>query len=179
MTFKSSYGHSTGVYADDSHIKKFLSEKYGSMSISELKENKEVVEDLIESDICMTVRLQIVYGRLSVRSVRNAFEESVGNRLQRFGGADNKELLQRYTLSLTHTDTIYVNMFICTFKPNVQFNYRFTSQFKDEYKISRGSFMELSRDKGHILRTTSKFNSDLKLFVYYFFFYLYQLLQIL
>ncbi|KAM7495979.1 hypothetical protein LguiA_020393 [Lonicera macranthoides] len=114
-----------GVYADDSHIKKFLSEKYRSMSISELKENKEMVEDLIESDICMTVRLQIVYGRLSIRSVRNAFEESVGKRLQRFGGADNKELLQR-----------------------------FASHFKYEYKIPRGFVIELSRDQGHILRTT-------------------------
>ncbi|CAK9151074.1 unnamed protein product [Ilex paraguariensis] len=84
-----------GVYADDSDIKKFLSEKYGTISVSELKENKEFNKDLMESDICMTVRLQIVYGRLSIRSVRSAFEESVGSRLQKFGGSDNKELLQR------------------------------------------------------------------------------------
>ncbi|KAI7982680.1 Fatty-acid-binding protein 1 [Camellia lanceoleosa] len=87
---------STGVYADDGDIKKVLGEKYGNISVSELKEkNKELFDDLMESDICMTVRLQIVYGRLSIRSVRSAFEESVGTRLQKFGGADNKELLQR------------------------------------------------------------------------------------
>lgn len=84
----------TGVYADESDIKKCLSEKYGRLSVSQLKE-KDVNEDLMESDVCMTVRLQIVYGRLSIRSVRNAFEESVGDRLQKFAGSDNKELLQR------------------------------------------------------------------------------------
>ncbi|CAL5425245.1 unnamed protein product [Camellia sinensis] len=115
-----------GVYADDGDIKKVLGEKYGNISVSELKEkNKELFDDLMESDICMTVRLQIVYGRLSIRSVRSAFEESVGTRLQKFGGADNKELLQR-----------------------------FTSQFKDEYKIPRGSIIDLSREQGNVIRTT-------------------------
>ncbi len=84
-----------GVYADDNGVKEFLSEKYGKLSDSEFKENKKFNEDLIENDICVTVRLQIVYGRLSIRSVRSAFEESVGSRLQKFGGSDNKELLQR------------------------------------------------------------------------------------
>ncbi|KAF7818327.1 fatty-acid-binding protein 1-like [Senna tora] len=114
-----------GVYADDNDIKKFLAEKYGKFSASELKGNKEFNEDLVENDICMTVRLQIVYSKLSIRSVRSAFEESVGSRLQKFGGSDNKELLQR-----------------------------FTSQFKDEYKIPRGSVIHLSRERGHVLRTS-------------------------
>ncbi|KAJ9188127.1 hypothetical protein P3X46_003518 [Hevea brasiliensis] len=113
-----------GVYADDNEVKKVLGEKYGKLSISELKENKEFKGDLMGGDIGMTVRLQIVYGKLSIRSVRSAFEESVGSRLQKFGGPDNKELLQR-----------------------------FTSQFKDEYKIPRGSVIELSKDQGHVLRT--------------------------
>ncbi|KAF5732771.1 fatty-acid-binding protein 1 [Tripterygium wilfordii] len=114
-----------GVYADHNDVKNLLGEKYGKLSISELKENKEFNMDLMENDICMTVRLQIVYGRLSIRSVRSAFEESVGNRLQKFGGSDNKELLQR-----------------------------FTSLFTDEYKIPRGSVIELSKERGHVLRTT-------------------------
>lgn len=87
-----------GVYADEMDAKKRLNEKYGKLSTAELKESKEIQEDLMESDICMTVRLQIVYGRLSIRSVRSAFEESVGSRLQNFGEGgegDNKELLQR------------------------------------------------------------------------------------
>ncbi|GFZ19664.1 chalcone-flavanone isomerase family protein [Actinidia rufa] len=83
-----------GVYADNGDINKVLGEKYGKASASEI-EKKDLIDDLMESDICMTVRLQIVYGRLSIRSVRSAFAESVGNRLQKFGGSDNKELLQR------------------------------------------------------------------------------------
>lgn len=114
-----------GVYADDGEIKKVLTEKYGALSAAELKEKKELREDLMESDISMTIRLQIVYGRLSIQSVRSAFKESVGNRLRKFGGSNNKELLER-----------------------------FTSQFKDEYKIPRESIIDLSRDQGYVLRTT-------------------------
>ncbi|XP_030486816.2 fatty-acid-binding protein 1 [Cannabis sativa] len=114
-----------GVYADNNEVKKMLGEKYKKLSSSEIKESKEFTDDLIENDISMTVRLQIMYSKLSIRSVRNAFEESVGSRLQKFGGPDNKELLQR-----------------------------FTSQFKDEYKIPRGSVIELARERGYVLRTT-------------------------
>ncbi|MBA0763927.1 hypothetical protein Goshw_025140 [Gossypium schwendimanii] len=49
----------------------------------------------MEADISMTVRLQIVYSKLSIKSIRSAYEESVGSRLQKFSGSDNKELLQR------------------------------------------------------------------------------------
>lgn len=86
---------SAGIYADDDDIKKLLGEKYGKLSATEIKDNKEYSDDLLENDIGMTVRLQIVYGRLSISSVRSAFEESVGSRLQKFGGSDNQELLQR------------------------------------------------------------------------------------
>lgn len=114
-----------GVYADDADVKKFLSEKYGEVSASELKGNEKLKEDLMDCDVSMTVRLHIVYGRLSIRSVRSAFEESVGSRLQRFGGSDTKELLQR-----------------------------FTAQFKDEYKLPKGSIIDLSRERDYVLRTT-------------------------
>lgn len=86
-----------GVYADNDDIKESLSEKYGKFTVSELQE-KEFDKDVMEGDICMTVRLQIVYGKLSIRSVRSAFEESVGNRLQKFGGSDNKELLHKWVI---------------------------------------------------------------------------------
>ncbi|GKV27772.1 hypothetical protein SLEP1_g36906 [Rubroshorea leprosula] len=114
-----------GVYANGDEVKKFLSEKYGNLSVSEIKDRKDLHDDLMEADIAMTIRLQIVYGKLSIRSVRSAFEESVGSRLQKFDGSNNKELLQR-----------------------------FTSQFKDEYKIPKGSVIDLSRERGYILRTT-------------------------
>ncbi|KAJ6803852.1 fatty-acid-binding protein 1 [Iris pallida] len=112
-----------GVYADESDVKR-LSENYEAHSSPELKENKDFIADVLEQDLRMTIRLQIVYGRLSIRSVRSAFEESVGNRLQKFGGSDNKELLQR-----------------------------FTSLFKDEYKLPRGSIIDLSKEPGFVLQT--------------------------
>lgn len=113
-----------GVYADEDGVKKKLKEKYAKLSASELKGSKDFNEDLLASDIDLTVRLQIVYSKLSIRSVRSAFEDSVGSRLQKFGGEDNKELLQR-----------------------------FTSQFKDDVKIPKGSVIELSREHGYVLRT--------------------------
>lgn len=33
---------------------------------------------------------------------------------------------------------------------------RFTSQFRDEIKLPRGSVIHLSREKGHVLNTSSK-----------------------
>ncbi|KAK1679687.1 hypothetical protein QYE76_040535 [Lolium multiflorum] len=111
-----------GVYADDSDLKQ-LRDKYQKLPVSELKENAELISDALERDIRMTVRLQIVYGRLSIGSVRSAFEKSVGSRLQKFGGSDTKELLQS-----------------------------FVSLFKDEYKLSKGSVIELSRESNHVLK---------------------------
>uniref|UniRef100_A0ACD5YX19 Uncharacterized protein n=1 Tax=Avena sativa TaxID=4498 RepID=A0ACD5YX19_AVESA len=111
-----------GVYADDSDLKQ-LREKYQKLPVSELKENTDLINDALERDIRMTVRLQIVYGRLSIGSVRSAFEKSVGSRLQKFGGSDTKELLQS-----------------------------FVSLFKDEYKLPKGSVIELSRESNHVLK---------------------------
>ncbi|XP_060178151.1 fatty-acid-binding protein 1 isoform X1 [Lycium barbarum] len=114
-----------GVYADDGDVKKCLAETHEGHSVSEPKQKEELRNHLMESDIRMTVRLQIVYGRLSINSVRKAFKESIGSRLHKFAGYDNRELLKR-----------------------------FTSQFKDEIKLPRGSIIELSRDHDYILHTT-------------------------
>ncbi|MBA0646715.1 hypothetical protein Goklo_014660 [Gossypium klotzschianum] len=35
----------------------------------------------------------------------------------------------------------------------VWFDCRFTSQFKDEYKLPRGSLVELSKEPGYVLKT--------------------------
>lgn len=86
---------SIGVYADEDDIKKTLGDKYAKLSSLEIVQSKEISDQLLESDINMTVRLQIMYGRLSIRSVRSAFEDSVGSRLKKFGGSENNELLQR------------------------------------------------------------------------------------
>ncbi|WOL15212.1 fatty-acid-binding protein 1 [Canna indica] len=111
-----------GVYADDNDIKR-LSWKYGNFSISDLKKNEEFITDVLDQDIRLTVRLQIVYNRLSIGSVRNAFAKTVGSRIQKFSGSENKELLQS-----------------------------FTSLFKDEYKLPKGSIIDLSREEGYVLQ---------------------------
>lgn len=84
------------MYADCDDVKKLVGEKYANLPASEIRGNKAFMDDLMEADIKMTIRLQIVYGKLNIRSVRNAFQESVGNRLNKFGGLDNDQLLLRY-----------------------------------------------------------------------------------
>ncbi|VVB06699.1 unnamed protein product [Arabis nemorensis] len=111
-----------GMYADCDDVKKLVGEKYANLPASELRENKAFVDDLMEADIKMTIRLQIVYSKLNIRSVRNAFQESVGNRLKKFGGLENDELLQS-----------------------------FTSLFKDEFKIPRSSIIDLTQEPGYVL----------------------------
>ncbi|KAJ0246381.1 Fatty-acid-binding protein 1 [Hirschfeldia incana] len=112
-----------GMYADCDDVKKLVGEKYANLPASELRGNKAFIDDLMNADVKMTIRLQIVYGKLNIRSVRSAFKDSVGNRLKKFGGLlDNDELLQS-----------------------------FTSLFKDEYKIPRSSTIDMTREPGHVL----------------------------
>jgi len=113
-----------GIYVDKNSLKEKFVDKYGKMSVTELKDSKEFYEDVIGNDLSLTVRLEIVYGKLSIGSVRSAFEESIGNRLQKFSGSPNKELLQR-----------------------------FTSQFKDDHKLPRGTKIHITRFPGHVLQT--------------------------
>ncbi|KAF2589042.1 hypothetical protein F2Q70_00041285 [Brassica cretica] len=118
-----------GMYADCDDVKKLVGEKYGNLPASELRGNKAFIDDLMEADIKMTIRLQIVYGKLNIRSVRSAFRDSVGNRLKKFGGLDNDELLQS-----------------------------FTSLFKDEYKIPRSSTIDMTQEPGHVLNVAIEGN---------------------
>ncbi|KAJ4896462.1 Fatty-acid-binding protein 1 [Raphanus sativus] len=119
-----------GMYADCDDVKKLVGEKYANLPASELRGNKAFVDDLMDADIKMTIRLQIVYGKLNIRSVRTAFKDSVGNRLKKFGGLlDNDDLLQS-----------------------------FTSLFKDEYKIPRNSTIDMTREPGHVLNVAIEGN---------------------
>ncbi|KAI5056858.1 hypothetical protein GOP47_0028676 [Adiantum capillus-veneris] len=77
------------------------------------------------SDFDMTVRLVIVYGRLKIGSVRSAFKESIGNRIQKFSGKEDRPLLES-----------------------------FTSLFKDDIKLPKGTTIDVRRQPGHILTTT-------------------------
>ncbi|KFK21868.1 hypothetical protein AALP_AAs40485U000100 [Arabis alpina] len=107
----------TWMYADCDKVKKLVSEKYPKFPASELRRNKAFVDDLTEADIKMTIRLQIVYSKFNIRYVFNAFQEFVGNMLKKFAGLENDELLQS-----------------------------FTSLFKDEFKIPRGSTINLTQE---------------------------------
>ncbi|KAF8089423.1 hypothetical protein N665_0506s0029 [Sinapis alba] len=118
-----------GMYADYDDVKKLVGQKYANLTASELRGNKAFMDHLMEADIKMTIRLQIVFGKLNIRSVRSAFQESVGNRLKKFGGLDNDELLQS-----------------------------FTSLFKDEYKIPRSSTIDLTQEPGHVLNVSIEGN---------------------
>ncbi|KAL4346453.1 hypothetical protein GQ457_17G009600 [Hibiscus cannabinus] len=86
LGFKNIDVYAFGVYANGDGVKKVLSNKYGNLYASKLKDNKDLKNDLMEADIRITVRLHIVYDKLSIRSIQNAYKESVGNRLEKFVG---------------------------------------------------------------------------------------------
>ncbi|WZY87421.1 hypothetical protein YC2023_044156 [Brassica napus] len=48
-----------GIYADCDDVKKLVGEKYASLAASELRGNKAFIDQLMEADIKMTIRLQI------------------------------------------------------------------------------------------------------------------------
>ena len=87
----------TGVYADEIGLKEKLSSesKYTELAVSDLKQNKAFYDDLTTSDFKMGVRLVIVYGRLKIGSVRSAFEDSIGSRIKKFNGKEDRPLLER------------------------------------------------------------------------------------
>lgn len=51
---------------------------------------------------------------------------------------------------------VLVSVLIMLVRCLVWFLCRFTSQFKDEYKLPRGSLVELSKEPGYVLKTISK-----------------------
>ncbi|CAL9111916.1 unnamed protein product [Musa acuminata var. zebrina] len=122
---KNNISYAYGVYADESDVKR-LRKKYGTFSVSELKGNKELIDDVLDQDLRMTIRLQIVNRMLSTRYLHETFAKVVENELQKYGGSktsNNKELLQR-----------------------------FNSIFMDEHKLLGNSIFDLSRERGYILR---------------------------
>ncbi|KAJ7299048.1 hypothetical protein O6H91_Y317800 [Diphasiastrum complanatum] len=84
-----------GVYADADALNEKLGEKYAKVVPEKLKEDKAFYEDIVSGDIDLAVRLVIVYSKLKIGSVRSAFEESLGGRIKKFTGSENKELLHR------------------------------------------------------------------------------------
>lgn len=92
-----------GVYVDPASLKSELGDKYSGVDPEELPNDEEFFNDIMEREVGLTVRLVIVYGSLKIGSVRSAFEDSVGSRIKKFGGAENRELLNRSPSSFTHS----------------------------------------------------------------------------
>lgn len=113
-----------GVYANEASLKDKLGSKYMQQSVADLKESKLFYEDILASDFDLTVRLVIVYGRLKVGSVRSAFEESIGSRIKKFSGTENRPLLES-----------------------------FTTLFRDDIQLPRGTTIDITRHSGHVLKT--------------------------
>ncbi|KAM3224537.1 hypothetical protein ACQJBY_057744 [Aegilops geniculata] len=72
-----------GLYIQPDSICKKLGSKYASVPVAELKDHPDFYEDLLRENIHMTVRLVVSYNGLSISAVRDAFEKSLGFRLQK------------------------------------------------------------------------------------------------
>ncbi|MCO5602552.1 hypothetical protein L7F22_056685 [Adiantum nelumboides] len=125
LGLKSITVYAFGVYANEVSLRDKLGLKYTDHSGADLKKNKQFHDDIVASDFDLAVRLVIVYGRLKIGSVRSAFEESIGNRIQKFSGKEDRPLLES-----------------------------FTSLFKDDIKLPKGTTIDVRRQAGHILTTT-------------------------
>ncbi|KAJ1281307.1 hypothetical protein BS78_04G296200 [Paspalum vaginatum] len=72
-----------GLYIQPDSICKKLGPKYACIPDAELKDHPDFYEDLLRENIDMTVRLVVSYNGLSIGTVRDAFEKSLGFRLQK------------------------------------------------------------------------------------------------
>lgn len=80
-----------GFYIKPDGLSAQLREKYGSFSADTLKNNLGFYEDLLRSDLEMTVRLVVHYKGLRAGMVRSAFDTSLRNRLKKINGEENEE----------------------------------------------------------------------------------------
>lgn len=102
-----------------------LREKYGNVPQAQLKGSKFFQSDVISADTQLTVRLVISYKRLKMKQIKGAFEESLGQGMQKLSGVPNDDLL-----------------------------HSFTKLFTDDIKLERGTVIDLTRNAGHVLTTT-------------------------
>lgn len=72
-----------GLYIQPDSVCKKLGPKYACIPDAELKDHPDFYKDLLRENIDMTVRLVVSYNGLSIGTVRDAFEKSLGFRLQK------------------------------------------------------------------------------------------------
>eukprot|EP00850_Spirogloea_muscicola_P010311 SM000060S19643 [mRNA] locus=s60:297480:299312:+ [translate_table: standard] len=116
-----------GVYVDPGSLRGALGAKYTATAAAPeaLARSRYFLDDVVAGDTALAVRLVIFYKGLKIGQVRSAFEESVGSGITRLNGG----------------------------KPNTALLRSFTSIFKDEVALQRGTTIELARQPGHVLTT--------------------------
>lgn len=113
-----------GVYANPKSLYQTLLGKYGSTLPSNLKDDSSFFNDVLNQDTQLAVRLTIYYKGLKIGQVRSAFEESLGSKILKLSGKPQKDLLSS-----------------------------FTKLFKDDFKLERGTVIEISRLPQQVLVT--------------------------
>lgn len=93
MRLKSIKIYAFGLYVHPDHLRGQLGDKYEGLSAEELENGLDFLEDLLRvHEVEMTLRLVVHYQGLKMRMVRNAFHESLRNRLSKIGGNGDEGL---------------------------------------------------------------------------------------
>jgi hypothetical protein len=108
MKFKSIKIYAFGLYVQPDHLRGQLGEKYKGFTVEELKNRPEILEDLLRRhEVEMTLRLVVHYKGLKMEMVRNAFQDSLRNRLNKIEGGANDEGLQTFCSYLSDDIRLY------------------------------------------------------------------------
>lgn len=81
-----------GIYADNLKLKDLMKSKIGKVPS---KPTKEMFQMVVDSDVGMTVKLNIVFSNLTMSMVRKNFDEGLGAAIKKLTGAKNDELAKK------------------------------------------------------------------------------------
>lgn len=108
MKFKSIKIYAFGLYVQPDHLRGQLGEKYKGFTAEELKNRPDILEDLLRRhEVEMTLRLVVHYKGLKMEMVRNAFQDSLKNRLNKIEGGANDKGLQTFCSYLSNDIRLY------------------------------------------------------------------------
>ncbi|KAG0607844.1 hypothetical protein M758_8G059300 [Ceratodon purpureus] len=125
MKFKSIKIYAFGLYVRPDHLRGQLGDKYKGFTAEELKDRPDFLDDLLRRhEVEMTLRLVVHYKGLKIGMVRNAFQDSLKNRLNKIEGGENDEGLQT-----------------------------FCSYLSDDIRLHQGSTIDIRWQRGGRLRT--------------------------
>ncbi|KAM7509869.1 hypothetical protein LguiB_008744 [Lonicera macranthoides] len=81
-----------GIYADNLKLKELVKSK---MAKAPSKPTKEMFQMVVDSDVGMTVKLNIVFSNLTMSMVRKNFDEGLGAAIKKLTGGKNDELAKK------------------------------------------------------------------------------------